>query len=122
MSDLTTVRVGVVDVFVFRHGPRGLLPLKVSGDVEWTLNGLDDGRLLVGLLNNRGVIKPQHGVLPTDHREAQPVTLTVPFAVRNSAEWFTESDLKWESAANGSRLTLESPAGGVRLVAITPSP
>jgi hypothetical protein len=102
-----------------QHVTRGLLPLKVAGDVEWTLNRLDDGRLLVGLLNNRGVIKPQHGILPTDHHAAQQVTLTVPFAVRASAEWMTESDLKWEAAEKGSRLKIEIPAGGVRLIEIT---
>jgi hypothetical protein len=46
----------------------------------------------------------------------------VPFTVKGSAEWLTESDLKWEPAEKGSRLTLQIPAGGVRLVEMTPSP
>jgi hypothetical protein len=58
---------------LMQHLTQGLLPVKVGGDVEWVVNKLDApaGGWLVTLLNNRGVLKPQHGVNPTNHREHQ---------------------------------------------------
>ena len=64
--------------------------------------------------------KPQHGVLPTDERQAQTVLLRVPFAVQRSSEWLTEIDLRWESANPGSAIRLTIPAGAVRFMAIHP--
>ncbi len=98
----------------------GLAPVRVEGDVEWTINRLDDGGWLIGLLNNRGVNKPQHGVNPTDAHEAQSVTLTVPFSVKSSAEWMTDAKLTWHRQGEArSTLNLTVPAGGVRLVNTT---
>lgn len=68
------------------------------------------------------MIKPQHGVLPTAHQEAQSVTLRVPFGVAQSAEWMTETPLSWQAANNGATATVTVPAGAVRLVAISPRP
>ena len=48
-----------------------VVPLQVTGDVEWTLSRLEDGGWLIGLLNNRGVNKPQHGVNPTDYSQCR---------------------------------------------------
>ncbi|MBM3876060.1 MAG: hypothetical protein FJ386_04980 [Verrucomicrobia bacterium] len=103
---------------VMRHLAEGLVPVRVTGDVEWTLNRLDDGGWLVGLLNNRGVIKPQHGVLPTDHREAQTVTLRAPFAVTRSYECFTEQAVRWIPAGTNSQAVITVPAGSVRMVVV----
>jgi hypothetical protein len=105
---------------LMRHLTQGLVPLKVTGDAEWTLNRLDDGGWAIGLLNNRGVTKPQHGVLPTDHRAAQEVTLTVPFHVRDSAEWVTETKVQWQNQGGRATAKLTLPPGAVRLVAIQP--
>ncbi len=105
---------------LLRHLAAGLMPVKVQGDVEWTCNRLDDGSWLVALFNNRGVIKPEHGVLPTDQREQVRVTLTVPFAVKNSAEWITESPQTWQPDGKGSLLTLTIPAGATRFLLLTP--
>ena len=105
---------------LMRQLTQGLVPLKVKGDVEWTLNRLDDGGWAIGLLNNRGVIKPQHGILPTDHREAQEVTLTVPFRVRDGTEWVTEIKLEWHAAGDAAMATLTLPPGAVRLVRVIP--
>lgn len=107
---------------VMQNVTRGLMPLQVSGDVEWTLNKLDDGGWLVSLFNNRGVIKPQHGVLPTAHEEAQAVTLRVPFGVAKSAEWMTETPVTWQQANNTATANLTVPAGAVRLIEISPRP
>ena len=94
--------------------------VKVGGDVEWTLNRLDDGGWVVGLLNNRGINKPQHGVNPTDHREAQDVTLTASFAVESSQEWMTETPVAWKAEAGRSTVKITVPAGAVRLIALRP--
>lgn len=98
----------------------GQVPVHVSGDVEWTLNKLDDGSWLVAVFNNRGVIKPTHGVLPTDQREMQTVTIRAPFGIKNAAEWMTESPLEWKPNGKDSTLTLTVPAGAVRLIPILP--
>ncbi len=93
-----------------------LVPLRVAGDVEWTLNRLDSG-WVVALVNNRGINKPQHGVNPTDLRESQEVTLTVPSEITASAEWITGTPQNWQKGQkHNSTLTLTVPAGVVRLV------
>jgi len=107
---------------LMRHLTQGLVPVKVTGDVQWIVNRLDDGGWLVALFNNRGVIKPQHGVLPTMHEEAQQVTLRVPFGVIKSAEWLTETPVPWQGAGNGATTSITIPAGGVRFVAVYPRP
>jgi len=84
------------------------------------LNRLDDGGWLAMVMNNRGVIKPAHGVLPTDQSEAQTVTLRVPFAVARSSEWMTESPVLWQKAGAGASVTLTIPAGATRMVEIHP--
>ena len=101
---------------LLRHLAQGLLPVQVSGDVEWVVNRLDNGGWVVALFNNRGVIKPQHGVLPTDHRQAQQVTLRLPFGVTKSTEWVTGMPMHWMPVKKGGTLSLTVPAGGVRLV------
>jgi hypothetical protein len=107
---------------LMRHLTEGQVPLKVTGDVEWTLNRLEDGGWLVALFNNRGVLKPQHGVLPTNLGEAQTVILRLPAPVRKSAEWLTETEVPWQAAGRGSVTQLTVPAGAVRLVAVYPVP
>jgi hypothetical protein len=105
---------------LMRHLTEGLVPVKVTGDVEWIVNRLDDGGWLVALLNNRGITKPAHGILPTDHSQAQTVRLRVPFGVRRSAEWMTEQAVRWTDAGKGATTTLTVPAGAARLVAFYP--
>ena len=106
---------------LLRHLVQGLVPLRVGGDVEWTLNRLDDGGWAVGLLNNHGVIKPQHGVMPTDHAAAEAVTLTTPFPVRRGEEWVTDTKVEWQPSGAGATARLTIPAGAVRLVAFQPA-
>jgi hypothetical protein len=95
-------------------------PIRVQGDVEWTLNRLDDGGWLVGILNNRGVLKPQHGITPTDSREAQKVTISVPFAVKGSEEWIEGDTVEWKASGGGSTATVVVPAGATRLLYVKP--
>ena len=103
---------------LMHHLVQGLVPVRVRGDVEWTLGRLPDGGWLVGLFNNRGVTKPQHGVLPTDLAQAVAVDLTAPWPVGKSEEWMAGGAIIWQ----GSNCKLVVPAGAVRLVAIYPRP
>jgi len=101
-----------------RHLTEGLLPLRVEGDVEWTLNDLGGGRWVVGLLNNAGIDKPQHGILPTRHEESRDVTLRLSFGVRAAREWLTGVDVAPERRGDGSELRISVPAGSARLLEI----
>jgi hypothetical protein len=98
----------------------GQIPIHVSGDVEWVVNRLDDGGWLIALLNNMGVLKPAHGILPTLLQEEKTVTIKVPFALKQSEEWMTETPLTWGSDGKGASLSIKVPAGAVRLVYIQP--
>lgn len=95
-------------------------PIRVHGDVEWTLNRLDDGGWLIGLLNNRGVLKPQHGIYPTDAREAQAVEIALPFVPTANEEWIAKQKVMWTPNAAGAASTLVIPAGATRLVYVRP--
>jgi hypothetical protein len=97
-----------------------MVPVTVEGDVEKAFNRLDDGGWLITLLNNRGVIKPQHGILPTDYREAQEVKLVVPFKVKSRAEWMAGEEVSWKEHGSGAEANITVPAGSVRMVAIHP--
>jgi len=101
---------------VMRHVTQGLMPITVQGDVEWIVNRLDNGGWLVTILNNRGINKPQHGINPTDHTQAQTVTLRSAFPVKTSNEWMTETPQQWQNST--SQITV--PAGAVRMVELRP--
>jgi hypothetical protein len=105
---------------LLEHLTQNLVPLSVKGDVEYVINRLDDGGWLVALLNNRGIYKPQHGILPTDYREAQTVSLRAQFSVSKSSEWITEGTEAWKNEAGHSSMSITVPAGVVRLIAVYP--
>ncbi len=99
---------------LMRHLAAGIVPIHVDGDVEWTLNHLADGGWLVAILNNRGVFKPQHGMLQTDHRESVAATIRPAFRISRCEEWTTGD----APVPSGGAVALTVPAGGVRLVAL----
>lgn len=105
---------------LMHHLMQGLTPVKVGGDVEWVLNRLDDGGWLVTLLNNRGVLKPQHGVNPTNHREHQSVTITFAGKAAKSHEYLTGADVAWQVGEKGSTMQVTVPAGSIRMIALHP--
>jgi len=72
------------------------------------------------LFNNKGHVKPQHGVLPTDHAQSVSVTLHASFPVKQSSEWLTGSEIKWISQPNGSAAAIIVPASAVRLLEVQP--
>jgi hypothetical protein len=95
---------------------RPLYPVKVTGDVETIYNRLDDGAWLLTVLNNRGITKPQHGILPTDARDAQQVTLTAAYDVAPGPDLLTNTPIDWQ----GRTATLTIPPGAARIVPIRP--
>lgn len=97
---------------LFAHLTRGLMPVQVTGDVEWMLNRTADG-WLVTLLNPAGQEKPQHGITPTDYRENRVVRLkwTVPVT---SARDRLQPDEPF--AIEEQELQCVVPAGGVRVL------
>lgn len=99
----------------------GLVPVAVEGDVEKVFNRLEDGGWLITLLNNRGVNKPQHGILPTDYREKREVKLHVPFEVKSSEEWMAGDEMVWKKGdGGGAEATVVVPAGVMRMVVVYP--
>lgn len=103
---------------LLRHLTTDLLPIRVTGDVEWAVNRLENGNWLLTLLNNRGVIKPQHGMLPTDYHEAQTVRVDTLFGTRGSTQWIGHDRVDWNPLPAGATTTIVVPAGGVRMLEI----
>ncbi|MCS6976423.1 MAG: hypothetical protein NZM31_05360, partial [Gemmatales bacterium] len=93
---------------------RDVVPLRVTGEVEWLLNRTERGWIVV-LFNPDGSNKPQHGVVPTDYSRAKQVALDWSRPVATAREWFTESDLSVEQQ---KRVVVEVPAGAVRIVQV----
>ena len=85
------------------------------------LNRLDDGRWWLALLNNSGVEKPQHGIVPTRHQESRTVRLEAAFPVQSSEEWLTHQEVKWQAAEKSASAEVAVPAGAVRLIEIAPA-
>lgn len=94
----------------------GLMPVKVRGDVEWSVNRTDKG-WVVTLLNPAGQLKPQQGITPTDFRENRQVTIesTTPIAKAHDRLLPTDT-LSAQKAGEGGSVTLTVPAGAVRVI------
>ncbi len=97
---------------MFAHLSRGLMPVEVTGEVEWLVNRTATG-WVVTLLNPAGQDKPQQGITPTNYRLNKPVTITchVPISAARD-RLLPEEVLKVE----GSKVKLEVSAGGVRII------
>ena len=105
---------------LLRHLVQGLAPVRAAGDVEWVLNRLEDGRWLIALLNNSGVEKPQHGVIPTRHEQGRNVVIETTFPVRSSEEWLAREPISWNRAGTGAKAEVRVPAGAARLIVVQP--
>jgi hypothetical protein len=95
---------------------RGLVPVEVTGDVQWLLNKTAAG-WVVTLLNPAGQVKPQQGILPTDHREDRTVTIRVPAGIKTATDRLALDDAF--TVADG-KVTLPVRAGAVRLIELKP--
>jgi hypothetical protein len=96
------------------HLSRGQMPLEVSGEVEWLVNRAPDKWLLT-LMNPQGQDKPQHGITPTDYRKNKQVTIRCRVPVKEARDRLLPED-SWPVV--DSVISLEVPAGGVRIVEI----
>jgi len=98
-----------------------LLPVRISGDVEWALNKTDAGSWVVLLFNNNGYIKPQHGVLPTDHSKDADIIVKTSFKLSSASEWIRGERLQSKEVQSGAaELKVSVPAAGVRIVELIP--
>lgn len=100
---------------VLAHARQGLLPVEVTGDVEWLLNRTSEG-WLVALFNPAGNVRLQHGVGVTDYSQERAVILHLPAETKAASEWFTESALPVERDEERREVKIIVPAGGVRIV------
>ena len=94
------------------HLTAGLMPVEVEGDVNWLVNANARGHM-VTLLNPAGQQKPQQGITPTDHREARRVTIRSRTPIVSAVDRLAPTDT---FTVAGDTVTLEVPAGGVRIV------
>jgi hypothetical protein len=94
------------------HLTRGLMPIEVSGDVQWMVNETERG-WAVTLLNPAGQSKPQHGITPTDFSENRKVVLRsrVPFRTARDRLIPTEP-----LEVLDNKVHCLVPAGGVRII------
>ena len=106
---------------LIHHLLQRVTPVRVTGNIEWVLNRLDDGRWVVALLNNSGVEKPQHGIVPTRHEELRGVTIETEFIVARSEEWLSHTTVEWKQQGSGATGEMTIPAGAVRLLVIQPA-
>jgi hypothetical protein len=97
---------------LFAHLTRGQLPIEVEGDVNWLLNKNARGWMIT-LLNPAGQAKPQQGITPTDYRENRQVTIRGKVPFTSAVDRLLPSD---KFVVKENTVTLEVPAGGVRIV------
>jgi hypothetical protein len=101
---------------LFAHLTQGLMPIEVSGEVEWSVNRTEKG-WIVTLLNPAGQAKPQQGITPTDFREKRSILIRSHVPVRSATDWlFPDEKLVFQAKGNEAIVHLTVPAGGVRIV------
>jgi hypothetical protein len=73
------------------HLSRGLMPVEVTGQVEWLVNRTKTG-WAVTLLNPAGQDKPQQGITPTDYRQNKTVYINLNIPVTTARDGFNSYD------------------------------
>jgi len=77
----------------------------------------------VTLFNNRGVNKPQQGMAQVDRSKLEGVDILFRSGeLKSASEWTTDAPLKINREGQDSRLSVEVPPGGVRIVELVPKP
>ena len=98
------------------HLSRDVMPIEVSGDVQWLVNRTEQG-WAVTLINPAGQYKPQQGIVPTDFRENRSVTIRSRVPITSGRDLLLPTDaLQVEEGT----LRCEVPAGGVRIIHLRP--
>jgi len=99
---------------------QNLLPIEVSpadGSAMYQLNKTKDG-WLVGLFNNGGVDKTQHGIARVDRRAFVDVVLKTKLPVKSAKEWTQPRDLKIEKRDGQKEVSIRVPPGDVQVVTL----
>ncbi|PYS83745.1 MAG: hypothetical protein DMF67_07850 [Acidobacteria bacterium] len=97
-------------------------PVRVEGDIEYLINRNERG-WVVTLFNNRGVNKPQQGMAQVDRSKLEGVDILFRSGeLKSASEWTTDAPLKINREGQDSRLSVEVPPGGVRIVELVPKP
>jgi hypothetical protein len=98
------------------HLSRNLMPIEVTGDVQWLVNKTTAG-WTVTLLNPAGQLKPQQGILPADYRENRKVTIRLRVPVKSASDRLLPED-KIDVVEKGGtgEVRLTVPAGAVRII------
>jgi hypothetical protein len=95
-------------------------PVGVYGDVEYLINRNTRG-WVVTLINNRGVYKPQQGLARVDRSQVEDVDILFrPGELKDASEWTTDAPLKITREGLESKVSVEVPPGGVRIVELVP--
>lgn len=94
------------------HLTRGLMPVTVTGDVEWLVNRTERG-WAVTLLNPAGDLKPQQGLFPTDFREARRITIRSRTPIRAARDILLPDDVL---TVRDGAVECEVQAGGARII------
>lgn len=82
--------------------------------MQWLVNRTNAG-WMVTLINPAGQIKPQQGITPTDYRENRQVTIAARVPVKSAVDRLLPDQ---PLSLQQNRITLEVPAGAVRIVEI----
>ena len=90
-----------------------VVPVKVTGDVEYLVNRTANS-WIVTMLNNNGVFKTQQGMAQVD-RSAY-VTVTIGKDIKSATELISDAPIK----PNDGIVTLQIPPGGVAIVELKP--
>jgi hypothetical protein len=94
------------------HLTRNLMPVSVTGDVQWMVNRSEQGWVVL-LLNPSGQDKPQHGITATDYRQNRRVRIHCQVPVGTARDRLSPAETL--SLVDGV-VEVEVPAGAVRLV------
>ncbi|MCD4824581.1 MAG: hypothetical protein K8S55_08230 [Phycisphaerae bacterium] len=100
---------------LLKHLTSGLLPVRVSKGVEYTVNRTQDG-WVVGLINNKGIYKSPTGPPKIKPEEEIAVMVRLDGVATQATEWLTGKKLKMKTMKNTTTVTLSVPVGDVRIV------
>ena len=102
---------------VLDHLTSGLLPLRVTGDVEYVVNRNEDS-WLVTLLNNRGVYKLPAEPESVDRRWTQRAYITLAERPTQLTDWVTGQPMTAQKAGSDWTVSVDLPPGDFRIVRI----
>jgi hypothetical protein len=98
------------------HLRQGLMPIEVSGDVQWLVNRSATG-WTVTLINPAGQVKPQQGITPTDYRENRNVVVRARVPLKTARDLLLpDATLQVEQKMGMADVKLTVQAGGVRVL------